>query len=287
MGFYFFPRGGSAHVARSLCRALRERDWMPTLFAGSFGSARRTVERTALLPRHSVCVARLHTSPCHVGGRCRVVIRCGADARFVRGQAERARPHLLRSRRPGVRSSGDRVDDVLGPVRGRVLGRHHRPRTRRRPPAPPDADAPGRQIALARRPDRGTPARHRTEDARACAAEQRHDRCTAVDSRVGRSDAQVGRRLGSRRGGLGPGQTVGAATVARQRVTRHGHRQWCRLGRLHSAHAQLGRTDRAVETLAGRRTSRMAPRTGPGLDRLQPRPTSRPSSIATAGPSRS
>jgi glycosyltransferase involved in cell wall biosynthesis len=37
MGFYFFPRGGSAHVARSLCRALHERDWWPTLFSGSVG----------------------------------------------------------------------------------------------------------------------------------------------------------------------------------------------------------------------------------------------------------
>ncbi|MCU1360069.1 MAG: hypothetical protein JWN99_1358 [Ilumatobacteraceae bacterium] len=37
MGFYFFPRGGSAQVARSLCRALRTKKWAPTLFAGSLG----------------------------------------------------------------------------------------------------------------------------------------------------------------------------------------------------------------------------------------------------------
>ncbi len=38
MGFYFFPRGGSAQVARYLCRALGGTRWKPTLFAGSIGS---------------------------------------------------------------------------------------------------------------------------------------------------------------------------------------------------------------------------------------------------------
>jgi glycosyltransferase involved in cell wall biosynthesis len=37
MGFYFFPRGGSAQVARYLCRALVGGHWKPTLFAGSVG----------------------------------------------------------------------------------------------------------------------------------------------------------------------------------------------------------------------------------------------------------
>lgn len=39
MGFYFFPRGGSAQVARYLCRALAGTRWSPTLFAGSLGTA--------------------------------------------------------------------------------------------------------------------------------------------------------------------------------------------------------------------------------------------------------
>jgi D-inositol-3-phosphate glycosyltransferase len=38
MGFYFFPRGGSAQVARYLCRALDGTRWKPTLFSGSVGS---------------------------------------------------------------------------------------------------------------------------------------------------------------------------------------------------------------------------------------------------------
>jgi glycosyltransferase involved in cell wall biosynthesis len=38
MGLYFFPRGGSAQVARYLCRALRGSRWEPTLFAGSIGT---------------------------------------------------------------------------------------------------------------------------------------------------------------------------------------------------------------------------------------------------------
>ncbi len=37
MGFYFFPRGGSAQVVRYLCRALVGTRWTPTLFAGSVG----------------------------------------------------------------------------------------------------------------------------------------------------------------------------------------------------------------------------------------------------------
>ncbi|MEY2401556.1 MAG: D-inositol-3-phosphate glycosyltransferase, partial [Ilumatobacteraceae bacterium] len=38
MGFYFFPRGGSAQVVRYLCRALAAAtSWKPTLFAGSIG----------------------------------------------------------------------------------------------------------------------------------------------------------------------------------------------------------------------------------------------------------
>lgn len=37
MGFYFFPRGGSAQVARYLCRALGGTSWQPTLYTGSIG----------------------------------------------------------------------------------------------------------------------------------------------------------------------------------------------------------------------------------------------------------
>ena len=39
MGFYFFPRGGGAQVARYLCRALAGGPWDPFLFAGSLGTA--------------------------------------------------------------------------------------------------------------------------------------------------------------------------------------------------------------------------------------------------------
>ncbi|MCU1396957.1 MAG: hypothetical protein JWN62_66 [Acidimicrobiales bacterium] len=38
MGFYFSPRGGSAQVARYLCRALGGGRWEPALFAGSLGA---------------------------------------------------------------------------------------------------------------------------------------------------------------------------------------------------------------------------------------------------------
>ncbi|MEP7203205.1 MAG: glycosyltransferase family 4 protein [Ilumatobacteraceae bacterium] len=38
MGFYFFPRGGSAQVARYLCRALDGTRWKPSVFSGSMGT---------------------------------------------------------------------------------------------------------------------------------------------------------------------------------------------------------------------------------------------------------
>ncbi len=38
-GLFFFPRGGSAQVARSLCRALARTDWEVTLVSGSLGHA--------------------------------------------------------------------------------------------------------------------------------------------------------------------------------------------------------------------------------------------------------
>ena len=38
MGLYFFPRGGSAQVARYLCRALRGSRWEPMMFSGSIGA---------------------------------------------------------------------------------------------------------------------------------------------------------------------------------------------------------------------------------------------------------
>ena len=37
MGLYYFPRGGSAQVARYLCRALGGTPWAPLLFSGSMG----------------------------------------------------------------------------------------------------------------------------------------------------------------------------------------------------------------------------------------------------------
>ena len=42
MGFYFFPRGGSAQVTRYLCRALGRGEVALTLFAGSVGQADET-----------------------------------------------------------------------------------------------------------------------------------------------------------------------------------------------------------------------------------------------------
>jgi hypothetical protein len=39
-GIFFFPRGGSAQVARALCRALPTTGWEVSLAAGSLGRPR-------------------------------------------------------------------------------------------------------------------------------------------------------------------------------------------------------------------------------------------------------
>jgi hypothetical protein len=39
LGLFFFPRGGSAQVARALSRALAQTGWEVTLAAGSLGQA--------------------------------------------------------------------------------------------------------------------------------------------------------------------------------------------------------------------------------------------------------
>ena len=39
MGFYFSPRGGSAQVARYLCRSLQSTHWSPVLFSGSLSAS--------------------------------------------------------------------------------------------------------------------------------------------------------------------------------------------------------------------------------------------------------
>ena len=53
MGLLFFPRGGSAHVARNLAHALPRAGWDATVLTGSVTRRGHFGDARALLPRRS------------------------------------------------------------------------------------------------------------------------------------------------------------------------------------------------------------------------------------------
>ena len=53
MGLLFFPRGGSAHVARNLATSLPHAGWDATILTGSVTLDGHLRRRRALLPRTS------------------------------------------------------------------------------------------------------------------------------------------------------------------------------------------------------------------------------------------
>jgi glycosyltransferase involved in cell wall biosynthesis len=63
MGFYFFPRGGSAQVARYLCRALGGTSRAPALFAGSIGTSADGSNARKFF--NGICCESLDYTPAH------------------------------------------------------------------------------------------------------------------------------------------------------------------------------------------------------------------------------
>ena len=144
-GLMFFPRGGSAHVARALARELPAHGWDVTVVAGSL---------------RAVAATPSASTP-------------GSTSDAVRLRRAATRPmHPSYEDRP---DAPDRVfaaldDDAYEAPRRRLVARAggRRRRRRRRPaPAPPDADPRGGRARRARRPGRRPPARHRAAHARA------------------------------------------------------------------------------------------------------------------------
>jgi D-inositol-3-phosphate glycosyltransferase len=57
MGLLFYPRGGSAQVARYLAAALERKDWPVRLFAGSLGEPGTTTNADAFFSGLDVTAA--------------------------------------------------------------------------------------------------------------------------------------------------------------------------------------------------------------------------------------
>ena len=176
MGLNFFPRGGSAHVANNLARALPASGW--TVRARR--RLGRAARRRARVLRRARRRRRRHDRR---GARRRPDGRRSAHARLLRGPPGRARPRLRRARRRRLRAPGRRL--VAGPRRRR------RRRPRRPAPAPPHAAQRRRGARRAARPGRRPPPRHGAADARGAR------RTAGRTSRPGASGCGAGRSAAS------------------------------------------------------------------------------------------
>ena len=129
MGFYFFPRGGSAQVARYLCRALRGGRWEPRLFAGSVGTLADNSNADRFFSRRSLRVTGLLAGDGGLAWRCGRDGRVGSDVRVVRGQERACRiasssisttPRSMRRSPAGLGSFGP-----MPPAAPSVVHLHH------------------------------------------------------------------------------------------------------------------------------------------------------------------
>ncbi len=159
MGTYFYPRGGSAHVARALARELETHGIEVTLVSGSrtdLGPAADADDFYAGLDVRAVDF----TPALRIGAaaRLRRPARHGADARLLRGPRGRRRPGADLARRPPARAAGGRLGAGARARRG----------GRRRPalPPPPDPARRGGGPRPSRRADHRPHPRHRAADAR-------------------------------------------------------------------------------------------------------------------------
>ncbi len=164
----FFPRGGSAHVARALAEELPAHGWDVTVVSGSLGG-------------RGVCDAERFYA--------------GLDVHAVDFTAGDAPMH------PSYEDRPDAPDRVFAAVDDDEYERHvaawataleaaGAADARRPPPPPPHAGARGRGACRARRAGRRAPPRHRAAHARA----DRRRRAGDVDARrgVGAADAPLG-----------------------------------------------------------------------------------------------
>ena len=178
MGFYFFPRGGSAQVVRYLCRALAGTRWTPTLFAGSVGPLADSSNAHHFFT--GIDCLSLDFSP--------------AVEAWRNGADPMAQPDPMPASFEDKEGVPDRIFlDLDAAAFDRqvvqldpVLLFSRRRCTRRRTPAPSHAYARGGSCVVARCSCRYAPARHRVEDVD-------RDRTTGRTGTSGSSGCNVGR----------------------------------------------------------------------------------------------
>jgi hypothetical protein len=150
---FFFPRGGSAQVARSLARALPAAGWQSTLAAGSLGRPGEPTHAASFFA--GIDVHALDYSPA-----LELAEPLAAPVPFqpvLRGSNRRARSHLCRPRRSRLRTARRCV--------GRAARARRGGRGRPAPSAPPDARERGRGTRLPRAAHAGPAARDRARHA--------------------------------------------------------------------------------------------------------------------------
>ena len=258
MGLQFFPRGGSAHVARNLARNLPTVGWEPEIVSGSLsipgrpGDARefyrgldvRPFDMTAALETADPMRAEWPMHPSYED-------RPGAPDRGLRVARRR---HLRASRpRVGARARG----------RGRGGGG-------RAPPAPPDPDQRRRGAGGAGRAGGRPPARDRAADAR---GDRGGPGPLGARAGVGRAAARVGGGLRAADRALGhPGRARRAAARRRAGEVR-ARRQRVRPPDLRAAR---GRPARGVAARPRRGAARMGAGRGGRVGVLRRRGRVRP-----------
>ena len=251
-GLFFFPRGGSSHLARSLSRSLGVLGDRVTLAVGSLGDPGGRSH--ALTFYEGIDVVPVDYTP-------------GRGLPFQPSYEDRPdAPDPVFAVEPDqtVRAARRRLER-----RARACGRRRR---RRAPPAPSDADPRGGPAAVPGRAGRDRAARDGARDA----ARDRRGRGVAVRRGVGRADAPLGcglacppRRAGDRRRG---GRTArGAARAVRRAAGRR---------RPRALRPAPGRPGRVLAALARGRSRRGGTSRGSPAPSATRRPTSSRSSRA-------
>ena len=178
MGLLFYPRGGSAHVARNLATALPQAGWDATIVSGSVTLPNHPGDATAFYED-------LDVRPVDMTARAqRAPTRWPATRRCIP-------PTRTGPTRRTASSRGSTTSDAEHQVTAwaRALQSVGAAELRRPAPAPPDAALRGRGPRRARRADRRPPARHRAADAR---GDRGGPAPLALRPRLGRAPARLG-----------------------------------------------------------------------------------------------
>jgi hypothetical protein len=197
---FFFPRGGSAQVTRSLARALPAAGWQPTLAAGSLGRPGEPTHAASFFA--GIDVHALDYSPAlELAEPLAALVPA-----LLRGSPGGARSHLRRRRRSRPRTARRCLDRAARPRR---CGRR-----RPAPSAPPDARERGRRTRL----PRAARARPAARDRAGHVAHNRGRSAAGLALRAGLGPAAASLGAALRRAGRAPRGGGGRCPPARPRA---------------------------------------------------------------------